>query len=282
MGLNVNTNIMSLNAQRHLDIASKGLESSISKLSSGLRINKAGDDAAGLAISEHLKAQIRGLGMCQRNASDGISLVQTAEGVLNTVHSALSRMRELALQSANGTYGTAERGYLQDEFTALMSEIDRIAERTEFNGQGLLDGSLATGMAFQVGLHSVADDRIVISIPDAHTSSIGTDGGPSVASQAVDTVTAALQCLSVIDDAIADVSRIRGGLGSVQNRLQYTIDNIMIMRNNLSAANSQIRDADIAVESSELTRSQILTQSATAMVAQANGLPNLALQLLQG
>lgn len=281
MGLTINTNMMSLKAQRNLDVAARGLESSISKLSSGLRINRAGDDAAGLAISEHLKAQIRGLQVAQRNAADGISLIQTAEGTLNTVHSALTRMRELALQSANGTYGDKERGFMDGEYQALMEEIDRVASRTEFNGQGLLDGSLVGGIGFQVGIHSAADDRILVSIPDSHVSTIGTST-MSLGSTSIDQMSAALRSLDVIDEAITDISQIRGGLGSAQNRLEYTIDNIMIMRNNLSAANSQIRDADIAVESSALTRSQILTQSATAMVAQANGLPTLALQLLQG
>lgn len=280
MSLNVNTNMMSLVAQRNLNTNSAGLETAVTRLSSGLRINSAGDDAAGLAISEHLRAQIRGLSVCQRNAADGISLVQTAEGVLSTVHSALGRMRELALQSANGTYGTDERGYMDAEFQKLLEEIDRIAIRTEFNGQALLDGSLASGIDFQVGLNSVADDRITVSIPNAHASALGTSS--SLANQNVLTISGSQQALTILDEAIADVSGIRAGLGSAQNRLQYTIDNIQIMRTNISAANSRIRDADVAVEASEMTRVNILTQSATSMVAQANQLPQLALQLLQG
>lgn len=281
MALTVSTNIASLTAQRNLATNSKGLETSVARLSSGLRINKAADDAAGLAISEGLRAQIRGLAMVQRNASDGISLLQTAEGVLNSVHSMLSRMRELALQSANGTYGTAERAYLDDEFQRLITEIDRIASTTEFNGQALLSGDLAAGIAFQVGLNSVADDRITLSIPDAHTSTIGLSGGSPLMSQAIASANGALQALSSIDVAIADTSRIRGSLGAAQNRLEYTIENIQIMRSNITAANSRIRDADIAAEASEMARINILTQAATSMVAQANQLPQMALQLLQ-
>ncbi len=281
MSLSVSTNTASLTAQRNLRTNSLGLEDCVARLSSGLRINKAADDAAGLAISEGLRAQIRGLGMVQRNASDGISLIQTAEGVLNSVHSMLGRMRELALQSANGTYGTAERGYLDDEFQRLIQEIDRIATTTEFNGQALLNGELSGGIAFQVGLNSVVDDRISVAIPDAHASVIGVAGGISLMSQSLTSADGALRALTSIDVAVDDTSRIRGGLGAAQNRLEHTINNIQIMRSNITAANSRIRDADIAAEASEMARVQVLTQAATAMVAQANQLPSIALQLLQ-
>jgi len=282
MGLNVNTNIGSLRAQRNLNINAKSIDNSIAKMSSGLRINQSSDDAAGLAISEHLKAQIRGLSVCTRNASDGISLVQTAEGVLGTVHGMLIRMRELALQSATGTYGDGERAYLQQEFGSAISEIDRIATRTEFNGQLLLNGDMATGLSIQVGLHSSVDDRINIAIPPALASQLGLESAaaPSLAAQDIASMTAAQMCLAVIDQAISDVSGIRGGLGATQNRLENTIDNIMIQRTNLSAADSRVRDADIAAEASELTRVEILTNAATAMIAQANQMPRLALQLI--
>lgn len=281
MTLSVSTNITSLIAQKNLRTNSRNLENTVARLSSGLRINKAADDAAGLAISEGLRAQIRGLAVAQRNASDGISLIQTAEGVLSSVHAILTRMRELALQSANGTYGTAERSYLDDEFQRLTSEIDRIATTTEFNGIHLLDGNLSTGISFQVGLNSVADDRITVSIPDAHASTIGVSAGRSLVSQSLTSIGGALQALGSIDAAISDTSRIRGGLGAAQNRLEHTINNIQIMRSNITAANSRIRDADIAAEASELARVNILTQAATAMVAQANQLPTMALTLLQ-
>lgn len=281
MALSVSTNNASLTAQKNLSKNSLALENTVARLSSGLRINKAADDAAGLAISEGLKAQIRGLGMVQRNASDGISLIQTAEGVLNSVHSMLSRMRELALQSANGTYGTSERSYLNDEFQRLLAEIDRIASTTEFNGQALLNGELSQGISFQVGLNSVADDRITVSIPNAHASTIGLNNGTYLLSQDVSSVGGALSALSSIDKAIRDTSRIRGGLGAAQNRLEHTITNIQIMRSNITAANSRIRDADIASEASEMARVNILTQAATSMVSQANQLPQMALQLLQ-
>ena len=289
MGLSVSTNTASLKAQMNLRRNSASMENTVARLSSGLRINKAADDAAGLAISEGLKAQMRGLGMVQRNASDGISLLQTAEGVLNSVHAMLSRMRELALQSANGTYGTSERAYLDDEFQRLTQEIDRIAETTEFNGQKLLNGALSDGISFQVGLNSVSDDRITVSIADAHANALGyfdtngaTPGGSTwLNNQDVASIDGALQALTSIDQAIADTSRIRGKLGAAQNRLEYTIDNIQIMRSNITAANSRIRDADVAAEASEMARVNILTQAATAMVGQANQLPQMALQLLQ-
>ncbi len=281
MTLSVATNITSLTAQKNLRTNSRNLETTVERLSSGLRINKAADDAAGLAISEGLRSQIRGLAMAQRNASDGISLIQTAEGVLSTVHSILTRMRELALQSANGTYGADERSYLDDEFQRLIDEIDRIASTTEFNGINLLDGGLSAGISFQVGLNSVADDRITVSIPDAHTSTIGLAGGRHLVSHSITSVDGALRALASIDTAVGDTSQIRGGLGAAQNRLEHTINNIQIMRANVTAANSRIRDADIAAEASELARVNILTQAATAMVAQANQLPTMALQLLQ-
>jgi flagellin len=224
---------------------------------------------------------MRGLSVVERNANDGVSMLQTAEGTLNTVHSMLSRMRELALQSANGTYGAAERGYMNDEFARLAEELDRIASTTEFNGKTLLDGSFSAGLAFQVGLNSVADDRIIVSIPSAWTSTMGSYGGNFLDDQDVATVTAALAALGSIDVAINDTSRIRGNLGAAQNRLEHTIDNIRIMRTNITAANSRIRDADVAAEASALARSSVLTQASTAMLAQANQLPQIALQLLQ-
>ena len=283
MGLVINTNLASINAQRNLSRTETSLNSSLAKLSSGMRITAAKDDAAGLAISEKLRAQIRGLGQAQRNANDGISLVQTAEGALNEVSNALIRMRELGVQAATGTLGNEERGYLNDEFSALMTEIDRIANVTEFNGRYLLNGASCTGVAFQVGLNNVTNDRITVSISAVRVASLGGAGAAStVSAQSISTMTGARNSLAVIDEAIKDVSNVRGDLGAAQNRLQTTVNNLATQRENISAANSRIRDVDVASETVAMTRSQILMQAGVSVLAQANQLPQMALSLIGG
>jgi flagellin len=276
MGLVINTNIASINAQRNMSRTESELSTSLSRLSSGMRITAAKDDAAGLAISERLKAQIRGLGQDERNAQDGISLVQTAEGALNEVSGALIRMRELAVQAATGTLGSEERGYLNNEFNALMTEIDRIANVTEFNGKYLLNGAASTGIDFQVGLTSGSNDRITASIQAVNAS------GMKINDETISTQTGARSSLSAIDDAIKSVSGTRGGLGATQNRLSITVNNLATQRENISAANSRIRDVDVATETVNMTRSQILMQAGVAVLAQANQLPQMALSLIGG
>ena len=275
MPLTVNSNLASLNAQRNLRRTEHTLSTAMTRLSSGLRINSAADDAAGLAISEKLRAQVRGLAQAQRNANDGISLIQTAEGALNESSDMLIRIRELAVQASNGTLGTSERNAINDEFTALKAEIDRIASVTEFNGQKLIDGSLSTGLTFQVGLNDNSNDQITISVTSSVATALGLTAGMTLS-----TSTGAQNALAVVDTAISRVSTRRGDLGAIQNRLYSTINNLAATHENLSAANSRIRDTDVAAESAALMRGQILMQSGIAVLAQANQLPSLALSLL--
>lgn len=291
MAISIQTNVSSLNAQRNLNRTQNSLAGNLGRLSSGLRINTAADDAAGLGISENLKSQIRSLGQAERNAQDGVSMLQTAEGALNEISGILTRMRELSVQSANGTLGSTERGYLNDEFTALNSEINRIADVTEFNGQNLIDGSLSgTGneLSLQVGVEAASSNQLTQSIGDTHTSQLGlnaaSSGGVAAAASinAVDisSVSGAKAALNTIDQAISDVSSTRSDLGSIQNRLQITISNLSSARENLSAANSRIRDVDIASETASLTRNNILQQAGISVLAQANQTPAVALALL--
>jgi flagellin len=277
MALTINTNVASLNAQRNLSITQGQLNKSLQRLSSGLRINGAGDDAAGLAISENMRGLIRSMNQSVRNANDGISLIQTAEGSLNETSAILTRMRELASQSATGTVGSTERGYINDEFSKLKDEIDRIANATEFNGTKLLDGSLSGGgLAFQIGARNNAvNDRITMSVDSARSNDIGLTGA-SLADQ-----TSAQSALDSIDSAIKSVSSLRGGLGAIQNRLQSTINNLQVSIENTSAAESRIRDVDVAAESAAMTRAQILTQAGTSILAQANQSQQTALSLLK-
>ncbi|MCP4606273.1 MAG: flagellin FliC [Proteobacteria bacterium] len=279
MGLVINTNIASINAQRNLSRTEDTLKTSLARLSSGMRITAAKDDAAGLAISEKLRAMIRGTAQAERNANDGISLVQTAEGALDQVSNTLIRIRELSVQAATGTLGTEERIYLDSEFDELIKEINRIAAVTEFNGQKLLDGSTSTGLDIQVGLHNVANDRITISITGSYASQIGSSATRLV-SQTISTITGARNCLAVVDQAIEDISGIRGNLGAAQNRLATTVKNLATQRESLSAANSRIRDVDVAAETVSMTRSQILMQAGVSVLAQANQLPAMALSLI--
>lgn len=278
MAFSIMTNVASLNAQRNLKMTQVSLDKNLGRLSSGLRINKAGDDAAGLAISENLKAQIRSLAQAERNANDGISLLQVGEGAMNEISGILTRMRELAMQSATDTVGNTERGFIQQEFSALIAEIDRIADVTEFNGTPLLDGS-ASNIDIQVGLHDTTNDRITLAVDDLHTTVLG---GGTLGAQDVSAKSGAQAALAIIDTAITDVSGSRADIGAVENRLQVTINNIASAHENLSAANSRIRDTDVAEESAAMTRNNILMQAGVSVLAQANQLPGLALNLITG
>ena len=280
MGLRINTNVASLTAQKNLARTQGALERSLDRLSSGLRITRAGDDAAGLAISESLRAQIRGLAQAQRNANDGISVIQTGEGALNEISNLLIRLRELAVQSSSdGSVSNSERSFLQNEFQALQGEITRIANATQFGGRTLLDGSLSSsGLTFQVGIFNNASvDRLTMTIGDARASALGVGS----AQAAVSTAAAAQASLTTIDAALTSVSTIRGNLGGVQNRLQSTVNNLAVSMENLSAANSRIRDVDVAAETAALTRAQVLQQAGIAVLAQANVSSQVALILLQ-
>ncbi len=276
MGLRINTNVASLNAQRNLMGTKWGLDKSLEKLSSGYRINRAGDDAAGLAISENLRAQIRGLKQASRNAQDGVSLVQVAEGGLNEISTILIRLRELAVQAASDTIGPVERQFLNVEYDQLVSEIDRIADGTEFNGTQLLSGT-GSILDFQVGTRNDPNiDRLSFdaSKADANSAALGVNL-TSVADKA-----SAQNSLSAVDSAIVSVSAMRADFGAIQNRLQSTIGNIAVSVENLSAANSRIRDVDIAEETAEMTKNNILLQAGTSVLAQANQTSNTALSLL--
>lgn len=276
MGLRINTNVQSLNAQRNLSISNEKQALSLNKLSSGQRITKAGDDAAGLAISEKLKGSIRSLQQANRNANDGISLIQTAEGGINEVSNILLRLRELSVQAASDTVGDTERGFTNKEFQALKGEIDRIAQVTNYNGTSLLNGTGDT-LDFQVGIqNSPENDRLQYNTSNSDV----TLGKLGLSSTGTMSKGDAQENLSKIDMAIQSVNENRAGLGALQNRLQSTVNNLGTTTENLSAANSRIRDADMAVESSELTKQGILAQAGTAVLSQANSAQQLALKLL--
>lgn len=276
MGLRINTNTAALNAQRTMWGTRQGLDRSLERLSSGFRINRAGDDAAGLAISENLRAQIRGLKQASRNAQDGISLVQVAEGGLNEISSILVRLRELGVQAASDTIGPVERQFLNVEYDQLISEIDRIADGTEFNGTQLLSGVGAI-LDFQVGTRNNPEiDRISFdaSRADANSAALGVNLS-SVADKA-----SAQNALASIDQAIVSVSAMRADFGAIQNRLQSVVGNLQVSLENMASANSRIRDVDVAEETSEYTKNNILLQAGTAVLAQANQSANSALSLL--
>jgi flagellin len=309
MALTINTNVASLNAQRNLNQSQGALGKSMQRLSSGLRINSAKDDAAGLAISDRMTAQIRGLNQAARNANDGISMSQTAEGALQETTNILQRMRELAVQSSNGTNTSQDRGSLDAEVQQLVSEINRIAGSTAFNGQNLLDGTFASGAAnavFQVGANAGGNNVIQINIGAANASALGLAGGvtntttnvtvnitgslgggtvsiaTSVSASVTAVTAAAVNVNTSIDSAINTIDSIRGDLGAIQNRFESTISNLSNVSENLTAARSRILDADIAQETSAMTKSNILQQAGVSILAQANQAPQLALSLLQG
>jgi flagellin len=256
-------------------------QKSLEKLSTGLRINSASDDAAGLAISDRFRARIRSLDQAQRNANDGISVIQTAEGSLEQMTNLIHRLRELSVQSANGSLTDGDRLFIDKEFQTLVDEIDRIAGGTTFNGLKLLNGSASGGLVFQVGADNTSLDKISVSIANTQTSRLGT-GGTKLNAQGVSTVTKSQTSLGIIDAALAQISTERANLGASQNRLNVTIDNLGTSIENLAASNSRIRDADIAKETALLTRAQILVQAGVSVLAQANQSPQVALQLLQG
>ncbi|MCI1858748.1 MAG: flagellin [Sporolactobacillus sp.] len=273
----INHNIAALNTNRQLEINNNAAQKNLEKLSSGYRINRAADDAAGLAISEKMRAQIRGLDQATRNAQDGISLIQTAEGGLNETHSILQRMRELADQSANGTYTDADKGDMEKEFEQLKQEVGRISDVIEFNTQPLLNGTGGSGgkgtFTFQIGANEGQTISVSISSASADALKImdaSISGGGNAAA-----------AITTINAAISAVSIQRANLGAVQNRLEHTINNLSTTSENLTAAESRIRDVNMATEMSDYTKNSILVQSAQAMLAQANQLPQGVLQLLR-
>lgn len=275
--MRINHNIAALNTHRQLSSANNSQASSMEKLSSGLRINKAGDDAAGLAISEKMRGQIRGLDMASKNAQDGISLIQTAEGALNEVHSILQRQRELAVQAANDTNVGADRTALKDEFDQLTSEIERIKDNSTFNTQTLLDGSHTAALKIHVG----ADSGQVISI-DLDTTGVDlTAAHSALTALNISTQTGADAAIAAVQTQIESVSSGRSYLGALQNRLDHTINNLNNASENVTAAESRIRDVDMAKEMMNQTKNSILSQAAQAMLAQANQQPQAVLQLLR-
>ena len=285
MPIRIFNNITSINAQNLLGQNNNRLSNSVERISSGLRINKAADDAAGLAISEGLRSDIRSLRQAVRNSNDGVSLINIAEGALNEQGSMLIRLRELASQAATGTTGSTERATIQLEFNALRNEIDRITHTTVFNDQKLIDGSLASSVSsanqifIQVGIDNNVNSRI--NLNEQLDLTAITVSALSIDSLSVTSASGALDALDAINTAIGSVTATRGQVGSVQNRLVRTISNLNISVENLQAAESQIRDADIAEEVALLTRNQIMVQASTAMVGQANLIPQSVLQLLQ-
>lgn len=274
MGFSIRTNVGSLNAQRNLFNSTDMLDSSFSKLSSGFRITKAGDDAAGLGISVNLTAQIRSFNQGNRNAQDAQSLIQTAEANLNQSTELLTRMRELAMQAASSGVGNTERGFIQTENSALITEITRIANASEYNGQALLN-SAATSLTFQVGIRNVAaNDQITVSTVDATAATLGV-GALDLSTQA-----GAQAALATIDTALQTVSSARATFGAVGNRLSSVIQTIQQSAESLSAANSRIRDVDVAEETSKMARTQVMMQAGVSVLAQANQAPQVALKLI--
>tara|TARA_B110000438_G_scaffold116995_1_gene114375 strand:+ start:421 stop:1278 length:858 start_codon:yes stop_codon:yes gene_type:complete len=284
MAIRIFNNIASSNAQRILGVNNQRLATSIERISTGIRINKGADDAAGLAISEGLRSDIRALRQATRNANDGISLINVTEGALNEQSGILIRLRELASQAATGTVGSTERGTIQLEFSALRNELTRISQTTEFNGIALLDGGLASSTSssnnimIQIGIDNSENSRLnlnsAINLAAVDASTL------KIAALSVTGASEALTALNEINNAIGSVTAARGKVGAVQNRLQRSVSALAITAENLQAAESSIRDADIAAEIAELTRNQILVQTSTAMVGQSNLIPQSVLQLL--
>jgi flagellin len=273
MALVIQTNYAAMSAQKNLGANQKQLAGSFQKLSSGFRVNSAADDAAGLAVSESMKSQIRSYTVAERNAGDAISMAQTAEGSLGEVHNILGRMRELAVQSANGSLTNTDRGYLNTEYGSLQSEITRIQGSAKFNGVALLSAATST-VKFQVGLNNVSTDQIDVTFGGVSLTGVAT-GTSTVAN-----TTGALNALAQIDTAIGSVSSYRSKFGSAMNRLDVATSNIQTMRLNISAANSRIRDVDVATETSNLSKNQVLTQAGASILAQTNQLPQMAFGLL--
>ncbi|WP_374600807.1 flagellin [Niveibacterium sp.] len=285
MALTINTNVFSLNAQRNLATTQTQIANPLQRLSSGLRINSSADDAAGLAISERIGSTVRGQNVAMRNANDAISMVQVADGTAAKVSDNLQRMRELAVQAANGTYNSGDRANIQVEFQALQAEITRIAQNTKFNNIALTDSSAAATFSFQVGAATSSDNQITVNSADLTAStglSVGSTsinvGGNVAASLGA---AQALAAIAAIDTAINTVTTTRAGFGAAINRTQAVISNLQIAVENQSAARGRIVDADFAAETANLTRLQILQQAGTAILAQANAIPQQALSLLR-
>ena len=279
MPTTINTNMASLSAQRALQSTNGSLSTSMQRLSTGLRINSAKDDAAGLAIAARMTSQVRGMTVASRNANDAISLAQTAEGSLGKVGESLQRMRELAVQSANSTNGTSDRANLNEEYKALATEVSRVLEGTKFNGKNLLN--VSTDMAFQIGADVASTDRITVGLRDMTGGTgmklaLATTGAGSIES-----VVSALGTISSLDVAIDEVTSARSNLGSVQNRFESVVANLATSQENISAARGRITDADFAVESANLSRAQVLSQAGNTMLAQANQQPQQVLSLLR-
>lgn len=276
----INHNVSAMNSYKNLTEVNTKINSSLEKLSSSRRINRAGDDAAGLAISEKMRGQIKGLAQATRNAQDGISLIQTAEGALNETHSILQRMRELAVQSGNDTNTTADRSQLQKEMNQLRQEVDRIAETTEFNTRTLMTGSFsATGLRFHVGANS--GQFVSLKFNSMRASALGVSGTQSSLALSITSATSADSAITTLDTALEKVSTQRAKFGATQNRLEHTINNLRTANQNLSSSESRIRNVDMAKEVVNFSKNQIISQAGTSMLAQANAMPQNMLQLIQ-
>jgi flagellin len=276
MALTVNTNISAMAALGHLNRTNGNLESTFSRISSGLRINKAGDDAAGLAVAENLSAEQQSLRQAARNTNDGISVIQTAEGATNEVADILKRMRELAIQSSSETLANSERAYIQDEYDQLSQEVDRISAVTNFNGVNLADGSKST-LDVQVGIFNTTSDRIAVQLGDLRATSLAVDK----ANISLDNAASAQAALTSLDTAIDSINKMRSDFGSVQNRLESSLNNLHVYTENLAGAESRIRDADFAFETAQMTKYQTMQQAGIAILGQANQLSQGALRLIQ-
>jgi flagellin len=276
MGTTINTNVTSLTAQRNLSASQSSLNTSMQRLSSGLRVNSAKDDAAGLAIAERMNAQVKGMNVAIRNAGDAISLAQTAEGALGKVSDSLQRMRELAVQSANATNSAGDRANLDAEYQALNSEVTRVLSGTKFNGTAVL-GAAAT-LDFQVGANNAATDKITVTTTDLATGA----GASAVTAGSITTAAASLTAMDNIDTALTEISTARATFGAAQNRFEAVISNLQVNAENQAASRGRIVDADFAAETANLSRTQVLQQAGMAMVAQANALPNGVMQVLRG
>lgn len=283
MAVIINSNLAALTARKNLETSQSALSSSIARLSSGMRITKAADDAAGLAISEKLGAQVRGLSQASRNAANGISVVATAEGALGEVTNMLTRMRELSVQAASGDLGTDERKNLNQEYQQLLQEIDRIANTTKFNGQSLFSAGGSTSFSFQIGINSGANDVMAVTIGATDASGLAAAGGSTgtLSGSDITTANSAQAQLDKLDKAITAVTSNRGTLGALQNRLESVIRNLSVSIENTTAANSRIRDVDVAEETAAYTKNQILVQAGVSVLSQANQQPSIALSLLQ-
>lgn len=273
--MRINTNVSAMTTLRYLNQATDAKSKALTELSSGSRINSASDDAAGLAVSEKMKAQIGGIEQAENNAQDGVSLVQTAEGEMSETQSILDRMRDLAVESANGTLTSSDRSSINDEFSQLTDEINRLAGSTTFNTQNLVSGTTTNTFTFQIGTNTQADNRITVTISAMGTTALG------INSISILSAGSAVKAISAIDGALDKVSGARATLGAVENRLSYAISNLETSDENTSEANSRIRDVDMAQEMTEYTKENILTQAATTMLSQANSMPSTALTLLQ-